>query len=132
MLARAAHEASGRTGPFVAVNCGAIPEALVESELFGVRKGAFSGAHVDRAGAVLAAHDGTLFLDEVAELPESSQAALLRVLQEAEVVLARASTRKLARRPQPHSVVPATIPPGCRPLAWRRRPSPGSPRRGRP
>lgn len=86
MLARAAHEASGRSGAFVAVNCGAIPEALVESELFGVRKGAFSGAHTDRAGAVAAADTGTLFLDEVAELPESSQAALLRVLQEGEVV----------------------------------------------
>jgi DNA-binding NtrC family response regulator len=86
MLARAAHEVSGRRGPFVAVNCGAIPETLMESELFGVRKGAYSGADADRVGMVAAAQGGTLFLDEIAELPEASQAALLRVLQDGEVL----------------------------------------------
>jgi transcriptional regulator with GAF, ATPase, and Fis domain len=70
----------------VAINCGAIPAALIESELFGVRKGAFSGALADRAGKVASADGGTLFLDEIAELPESAQAALLRVLQDGEVV----------------------------------------------
>ena len=77
---------SGRSGPFLAVNCGAIPETLIESELFGARKGAFSDAHADRAGTIVAADKGTLLLDEVAELPETSQAALLRVLQDGEVV----------------------------------------------
>ena len=86
VLARATHELSGRPGPFVAVNCGAIPATLIASELFGARKGAFTGASADRAGTVVAAHQGTLFLDEIAELPQSSQAALLRVLQEGEVV----------------------------------------------
>ena len=92
MLARAAHDISGRKGPFVAVNCGAIPATLIESELFGARKGAFSGAHTDRAGKVVAAQDGTLFLDEIAELPEASQAAMLRVLQEGEVQVLGATT----------------------------------------
>ncbi len=86
VAARWAHRASGRTGPFVAVNCGAVPGNLVESELFGVRHGAFSGANEDREGWVRAAQGGTLFLDEIAELPLSSQAALLRVLQERCVV----------------------------------------------
>jgi transcriptional regulator of acetoin/glycerol metabolism len=85
MTARAVHELSERAGPFVAVNCGALPESLIASELFGARKGAFSGAVADRAGTVAAANGGTLFLDEIAELPESSQAALLRVLQSGEV-----------------------------------------------
>ncbi len=61
MLARAAHEISGRSGPLIALNCGAIPEALVESELFGARKGAYSGAHADRPGKVVAAEHGTCF-----------------------------------------------------------------------
>ncbi len=89
VLARAFHafaaERTGRSGELVAVNCGAIPETLVESELFGHKKGAFSGAVADSAGLVRAADGGTLFLDEIADLPPPSQAALLRVLQEREV-----------------------------------------------
>ena len=85
VLARATHALSGRAGEFVAVNCGAIPANLVESELFGYKKGAFSGAEDDRVGLVRAADRGTLFLDEIGDLPEGSQAALLRVLQEREV-----------------------------------------------
>ena len=79
------HELSGRTGPLVAVNCGGLPATLIESELFGTRRGAFSGA-ADHVGLVRSADQGTLFLDEVAELPLPSQAALLRVLQEKEVL----------------------------------------------
>jgi transcriptional regulator with PAS, ATPase and Fis domain len=86
MVARAVHELSGRPGPFVAVNCGGLPESLIASELFGAKKGAFSGADADRAGLVQEAHRGTLFLDEIAELPEPSQAVLLRVLQERELI----------------------------------------------
>jgi len=82
VLARAIHRLSGRSGDFVAVNCGAIPANLVESELFGHRKGAFSGAIDNRLGLVRSADKGTLFLDEIGDLPPSSQAALLRVLQE--------------------------------------------------
>jgi DNA-binding NtrC family response regulator len=85
LTARAVHDLSGRTGAFVAVNCGALPESLVEAELFGARKGAYSGASEDRPGLVRAAHRGTLFLDEIAELPLASQVKLLRVLQEEEV-----------------------------------------------
>ncbi|MEZ4400369.1 MAG: sigma 54-interacting transcriptional regulator [Kofleriaceae bacterium] len=85
VLARAAHALSGRDGQFIAVNCGAIAENLVESELFGHKKGAFSGAHADHDGLVRAADKGTLFLDEIGDLPAASQAALLRVLQEREV-----------------------------------------------
>jgi transcriptional regulator with AAA-type ATPase domain len=85
LVAEAIHGLSGRTGPFVPVNCGALPRTLVESELFGYRRGAFSGARDDRAGLARKANGGTLFLDEVAELPEESQVALLRVLQEGEV-----------------------------------------------
>jgi transcriptional regulator with PAS, ATPase and Fis domain len=84
LAARAIHTRSGRRGPLQAVNCGALPAELVESELFGSRRGAFSGA-LDRPGHIRAAHGGTLFLDEIAELPEAAQASLLRVLQEREV-----------------------------------------------
>ena len=86
VVARALHALSGRAGAFVAVNCGALPDALVESELFGYRKGAFSEAREDRPGLIRSAHRGTLFLDEIGDLPLSSQPALLRVLQEREVL----------------------------------------------
>jgi transcriptional regulator of acetoin/glycerol metabolism len=86
LAARAIHELSGRAGPFVAINCGAIPDSLVEAELFGARRGAYSGADRSRTGRVAAADGGTLFLDEIGDLPPPSQAALLRVLQEGEVV----------------------------------------------
>jgi transcriptional regulator with GAF, ATPase, and Fis domain len=86
ILARAVHTLSGRSGAFVAVNCGALPETLVETELFGYRKGAFSGANEDRPGLVRSADQGTLFLDEIGDLPLPSQAAFLRVLQEREVL----------------------------------------------
>jgi transcriptional regulator of acetoin/glycerol metabolism len=85
LMARAIHDASGRPGAFVAVNCGALPRGLIESELFGHRRGAFSGASEDRDGLFRRAHQGTLFLDEIAELPPESQVALLRVIQEGEV-----------------------------------------------
>jgi transcriptional regulator with GAF, ATPase, and Fis domain len=86
VAARAVHALSKRAGPFVPVNCGAIPVALVESHLFGHTRGAFSGAVRDEPGFVRAAHGGTLFLDEIGDLPPASQAALLRVLQEGEVI----------------------------------------------
>jgi hypothetical protein len=82
LAARAVHERAGRTGGFVAVNCGAIAGTLLESELFGHVRGAFSGASEDRAGLIRSAHEGTLFLDEIGDLPLSAQAALLRVLQQ--------------------------------------------------
>jgi two-component system, NtrC family, response regulator PilR len=86
LAARLIHEnGARREKPFVAVNCGAIPETLVESELFGYRKGAFTGANEDRDGFFQAAHGGTLFLDEIAELPLHTQVLLLRAIQERRV-----------------------------------------------
>ena len=86
VMARAIHALSGRRGEFVAVNCGALPANLIEGELFGHKRGAFSGATEDRPGLIRAADGGTLLLDEIGELPASAQAVLLRVLEAREVM----------------------------------------------
>ncbi|MGW8283246.1 MAG: sigma-54-dependent transcriptional regulator, partial [Gemmatimonadota bacterium] len=85
LIARLIHEVSGVQGDFVPVNCGAIPENLLESELFGHVKGSFTGANSDRTGLFEEAHTGTLFLDEIGELPQSLQVKLLRALQQGEI-----------------------------------------------
>ena len=85
VLAQALHQRSKRRGAFVPVNCGALPKELVESLLFGHRKGAFSGATTDELGFIRTADHGTLFLDEIGDLPPAAQSTLLRVLQEREV-----------------------------------------------
>ncbi len=96
-FARALHDASARRDkPFVAVNCAALPHDLIESELFGAEKGAFTGAHTSRIGKFERADGGTLFLDEIGELPLAAQAKLLRVLQEGEIErLGDVRTRKV-------------------------------------
>ena len=85
LIARALHQRSGRKGQFVAVNCGAIPSELLDSELFGHIRGAFTGAHMSRSGLFVCADNGTIFLDEIGELPWPMQANLLRVLEERRV-----------------------------------------------
>ena len=97
LFAKSIHNASVRSGPkFFPLNCGAIPQELVDSVLFGYRRGAFTGANEDRQGCFEAAHGGTLFLDEIGELPLASQVRLLRVLQEGEVMrVGEVSPRKI-------------------------------------
>jgi DNA-binding NtrC family response regulator len=85
LLGRAVHALSGRRGDFVAVNCGALPATMVEAELFGHRRGAFTGATEDRPGLIRSAAGGTLFLDEIGELAPAAQTSLLRALEEHEV-----------------------------------------------
>jgi DNA-binding NtrC family response regulator len=97
LVARAIHDASNRRGePFVAVNCAAIPESLLESELFGYTRGAFTGAATARVGRFAAADGGTIFLDEIGEMPLGLQAKILRLLQEKEVTpLGESKPRKI-------------------------------------
>jgi transcriptional regulator with PAS, ATPase and Fis domain len=86
LIARAVHQLSGRkAGPFVALNCAALPDSLLESELFGYCKGAFTGATIDKPGRFQAAHNGTLFLDEISNTSLNFQADLLRVLQDGRI-----------------------------------------------
>jgi two-component system NtrC family response regulator len=85
LVARLVHEHSGRRGPFVPVNCGAIPAELMETELFGHAKGAFTGAHQPREGLFVAARGGTLFLDEISEMRSDLQVKLLRALEEGRI-----------------------------------------------
>lgn len=86
LMARQVHESSKRAGRrMIAVNCAAIPDSLIESELFGYEKGAFTGANTNRIGLIEAADGGTLFLDEIGELPLAAQARLLRFIQEGEI-----------------------------------------------
>jgi two-component system response regulator PilR (NtrC family) len=95
LAARLIHDHSARrTAPFVPVNCGAIPENLMESEFFGYRKGAFTGADSDREGFFQAAQGGTLFLDEVADLPLPMQVKLLRAIQEKKVRKVGSTSRR--------------------------------------
>ena len=100
LIARAIHERSSRSnGPQVKVNCATLPEALVESELFGHEKGAFTGADRQRKGRFELADGGTILLDEVGELPAGTQAKLLRVLQEGEFERVGGSTTIKVERP---------------------------------
>jgi transcriptional regulator with PAS, ATPase and Fis domain len=94
LFAAAIHKASGRKGPFVAVNCGALPKELVESAFFGHKKGTFTGAVTDQIGHFERANGGTLFLDEVGELPLEAQVKLLRALQEKKVQRIGEATEK--------------------------------------
>src|SRR5258708_17301619 len=103
MGARTLHDLSPRKPrPFVAVNCAAIPETLIESEIFGHEKGSFTGAAERRVGCFELAAGGTLLLDELAEMPIGTQAKLLRVLEERKL-------RRLGRRSRPDSALPALV-----------------------
>ncbi len=109
LVARAICQLSRRAdGPFIPLDCGAIPETLIESELFGYQKGAFTGATAPKAGKFEAAQGGTLFLDEIANLPLGAQAKLLRVLQEKAVLRLGATQAGQDRRAPGHRQQPAT------------------------
>ena len=87
LVARAIHQQSGRSAlPFISINCGALSESLLESELFGYERGAFTGANQKQKGLFQAAHTGTIFLDEIGEMPIGTQARLLRVLETGEFI----------------------------------------------
>ena len=117
LIARAIHAAGERAkGPFIPVDCGAIPETLIEAELFGAKKGSYTGAVADRAGLFEAANGGTIFLDEISNTTSALQAKLLRVIQEREVETNRGDERSQNR-----------CPPRCRLQS-----EPGSAGRGRP
>lgn len=93
LVARAIHNESLRkNGPFIAINCGAIPDGLIQSELYGHEKGSFSGAHQRHIGSIESAHTGTVFLDEIGDLPIEQQANLLRFLQEKKITRVGSST----------------------------------------
>jgi len=99
VITREVHRLAGGDGPFVALNCAAIPEGLIESELFGHRRGAFTGATGDKRGVVEEAHGGTLMLDEVGDMPLAAQAKLLRLLQDGSISrVGETSTRKVQVR----------------------------------
>jgi transcriptional regulator of acetoin/glycerol metabolism len=95
LVARAVHAMSRRKGEFIAINCGAIPRDLAASELFGHRKGSFTGASTDKAGLIAAADQGTVFLDEIGELPLEQQVVLLRVLQDRRVTPVGGTAREI-------------------------------------
>src|SRR2546426_8603540 len=122
LLARAIHDAGPRkAGPFVAVNCAAIPETLLEAELFGFERGAFTDAHHAKAGLFQTAHRGPLFLAEIGLLPETRQAKLLTVLED-RAVRRLGSTRTQAV--DVWDITPPTQAPGARPAAGREQASP--------